>query len=119
ERGLFDARQAETRLNDVMAASGLHVPVRAHVGDLSIVEQQRLEILKALARGARLLILDEPTAVLALSEISDLLRWVRAFADGGGSVILVTHKLREALAVADYVTVLRGGRIVHSGEAAA
>jgi simple sugar transport system ATP-binding protein len=88
------------------------------VGDLSIVEQQRLEIIKALARGARVLILDEPTALLAPAEIADLLRWVRAFADAGGSVVLVTHKLREALGVADAVTVLRRGELAFSGAAA-
>jgi general nucleoside transport system ATP-binding protein len=118
-RGLFDARRTRARLNDVMEASGLRVPTHALVRDLSIVEQQRLEILKALARGATLLILDEPTAVLAPSEVGELLRWLRAFADRGGSVVLVTHKLREALAVADHVTVLRGGRVAHSGVATA
>ena len=78
-----------------------------------MAEQQRLEILKALARGARILILDEPTSGLAPAEIDDLLRWTRQFANRGGTVILVTHKLPEALAVANDVTVLRRGRIVH------
>ena len=111
--GRYRAEEAEQLLRSVSASSGLSVPPRALARELSIVEQQRLEILKALARGARLLILDEPTAVLAPREIDDLLRWVRAFVDGGGSVVLVTHKLREALAVADKVTVLRRGRVVH------
>jgi general nucleoside transport system ATP-binding protein len=71
-----------------------------------------VEILKALSRDARILILDEPTAVLAPQEAEELLRWLRAHADNGGTAILITHKLREALAVADDVTVLRQGRTV-------
>jgi ABC-type uncharacterized transport system ATPase subunit len=113
--GKFDPAAAIALLTRTAQSSGLFVPATALVRDLSIVEQQRLEILKALARGARLLILDEPTAVLAPSEIEELLRWIRDFAKGGGSVVLVTHKLREALAVADDVTVLRRGIPVHSG----
>ena len=111
-RGLFKRHEAEAALRAVSQASGLEVDPRAIVGDLSLVEQQRLEILKALARRARVLILDEPTAVLAPLESEELLRWLRRFADGGGSVVLVTHKLREALAIADVVTVLRRGRVV-------
>ena len=117
ERGLFDAAAWEARLADAMQSSGLRVATHSLVRHLSIVEQQRLEILKALARGATLLILDEPTAVLAPSEVSELLRWIRDFAQRGGSVVIVTHKLPEALAVADHVTVLRGGRVAYSGEA--
>jgi general nucleoside transport system ATP-binding protein len=116
--GLFRPGAAEDLLRRTESSSGLSVPHDALARDLSIVEQQRLEILKALARGARLLILDEPTAVLAPAEIDDLLRWIREFATGGGSVVLVTHKLREALAVADEITVLRRGRVVRAGSAA-
>ena len=112
--GFFDRRVAEQTLRDVSERSGLHVDPGATVEELSLVEQQRLEILKALARNARILILDEPTAVLAPSESDELLRWLRSFADAGGSVVLVTHKLREALAIADTVTVLRRGRVVAS-----
>ena len=109
--GLFRPESAAELLRHTIAESGLDVPSAAHVRGLSIVEQQRLEVLKALARGARVLILDEPTAVLAPPEIEDLLGWIRRFASRGGSVVLVTHKLREALAVADEVTVLRSGRV--------
>lgn len=116
--GAYHPHQARQQLERVAAESGLRVPADVRVAELSIVEQQRLEILKALARGARLLILDEPSAVLAPSETEELLRWVRAFADAGGSVVLVTHKLKEALSVADDVTVLRRGRVAHSGAAA-
>ncbi len=111
-RGLFKRHEAEAALRSVSQASGLAVDPTAIVADLTLVEQQRLEILKALARNARVLILDEPTAVLAPSESDDLLQWLRRFADAGGSVVLVTHKLREALAIADVVTVLRRGRVV-------
>ena len=118
-RGLLNREAAATRLREVGDASGLRVAPQALVSELSLVEQQRLEILKALARDARVLILDEPTAVLAPSESDELLRWLRGFADRGGSVVLVTHKLREALAIADAVTVLRQGRVVASVSARA
>src|SRR5205823_2850947 len=111
ERGLYRPRLAEALLDRVASASGLVLASTRSVADLSVVEQQRLEILKALARGARLLILDEPTALLTPSDTRDLLQWIRAFADRGGSVVFVTHKLREALAIADDLTVLRRGRV--------
>ena len=79
--------------------------------DLPVGAQQRLEIVKALARDARMLILDEPTAVLAPAETEELLRWLRRFADEGNAVVLITHKLHEALSIADDVTVLRRGRV--------
>jgi simple sugar transport system ATP-binding protein len=113
-RGLFQPARARAELDALMQSSGLHVDPDALARDLGIVQQQRLEILKALARGARVLILDEPTSGLAPAEIDDLLRWIRNFADRGGTVILVTHKVREALAVADDVTVLRRGRVAHT-----
>jgi simple sugar transport system ATP-binding protein len=115
--GRYDRHATEALLARTAEQSGLTVPRAALVRDLSLVEQQRLEILKALSHGARLLILDEPTAILAPSESDELLRWIRGFAAGGGSVVLVTHKLREALAVADHLTVLRRGRVVHAGPA--
>ena len=86
------------------------------VADLSVAAQQRVEILKALATEARLLILDEPTAVLAPGEADELLAWVRWFRNAGGSVVLITHKMREALALADDITVLRHGRVVLAQE---
>jgi general nucleoside transport system ATP-binding protein len=116
-RGLLRPAGAQSLLDESVRSAGLPVPTHALARDLSIVEQQRLEILKSLARGAMILILDEPTAVLAPSDVAELLRWIRVFAAGGGSVVLVTHKLREALAVADDVTVLRRGRVVLSTRA--
>ena len=90
---------------------------RRVVESLSVGAQQRVEIVKALVRDARVLILDEPTAVLAPAESAELLRWLRAFADAGNAVVLITHKLREALSVADDVTVLRRGRTVLTARA--
>ena len=110
--GPYDARAAAARVWALGAKSGLTLDPRAIVGDLSVEVQQRVEIVKALARDARILILDEPTAVLAPTAAADLLAWLRRFADGGGAVVLITHKLREALAVSDSVTVLRRGRTV-------
>ncbi len=87
----------------------------AVVETLSVPQKQRLEITKALATGARILLLDEPTAVLAPPEIEELLASLRAFADAGGSVVLITHKLREVFSCADRVTVLRQGRVTLDG----
>jgi general nucleoside transport system ATP-binding protein len=108
----FDKRAAEDRVRELSRACGLGVEPTALVADLSVGAQQRVETLKALSRDARILVLDEPTAVLAPSEADEFLGWLRAFADRGGTVILITHKLREALAIADDVTVLRHGRTV-------
>jgi general nucleoside transport system ATP-binding protein len=108
----FDRRLADAHVRSLSRASGLMVDPDAVVDRLSVAMQQRVEILKALSRDARILILDEPTAVLAPQETEELLRWLRGHADSGGTAILITHKLREALAVADDVTVLRHGRTV-------
>ena len=105
---LTDAAKRVRRAVDV---DGLRAGSRSARRDLSVGAQQRVEIAKALARDARILILDEPTAVLAPAESTDLLRWVRAYADAGNAAVLITHKLREALAVADDVTVLRRGAL--------
>ena len=94
--------------------TGLSLDPEARVGDLSIASQQRLELLKALSRNAGILIFDEPTSVLAPAEAVDLLRRLRELADAGRSVVLITHKLREALSIADEITVLRRGSTVLS-----
>jgi simple sugar transport system ATP-binding protein len=91
---------------------GLDIDFDARVASLSLGMQQRVEILKALARGARLLILDEPTAVLTPHEVRQLLVNVRKLAAQGHSIIFITHKLDEVMAFSDRVTVLRGGRVV-------
>jgi simple sugar transport system ATP-binding protein len=111
-RGLFSREQAAARVRALEKRTGLALDPNAQASTLAIGAQQRLEILKVLAHDARILIMDEPTAVLAPAESEDLLRWLRAFADAGGSVVLITHKLREALSVSDDITVLRYGRTV-------
>lgn len=108
-RGIYDPRVAAARVREVAARAGLALDPNARVETLPVGAQQRCEIVKALARDVSLLILDEPTAVLAPAEGAELLAWVRGFADRGGAVVLITHKLRDALAVADAVTVLRRG----------
>lgn len=118
-RGRFDPAAAARQVATVSASAGLRLDPGARVEDLSIGAQQRLEIVRALAHEARVLIMDEPTAVLSPAEATELLQWLRRFADDGGAVALVTHKVNEALAVADDITVLRNGRCVASAPAAA
>jgi simple sugar transport system ATP-binding protein len=95
---------------------GLPLDPDARTGRLSVGLKQRLEIVKALAADARLLLLDEPTAVLAPVEVAELLEVIRRFTASGGAVVLITHKLDEALAAADRVTVLRHGAVVLQAE---
>jgi simple sugar transport system ATP-binding protein len=87
----------------------------ARVENLTVGAKQRLEILQSLATGATILLLDEPTAVLAPSEVAELLRLMRDFAAAGGSVVFITHKLGEVIAAVDQVTVLRHGRVTLTG----
>ena len=110
--GRFDENAVARTIADIGERTGLHLDPRELAGSLSVAGQQRLEIVKSLARGARALILDEPTAVLAPTEAAELLEWLRRFADAGNAAVLITHRLDEALSVADEVTVLRRGRLV-------
>src|SRR4029077_3608949 len=100
-------RAAERRTRLVVERLGLPLPISDFVESLSVQLRQRLEIVKALAADARILLLDEPTAVLAPPEVAELLLFVRHFARAGGAVVLITHKLDEVMQVADRVTVLR------------
>jgi len=118
-RGLLRHRGLEAAVREVATITGFALDPTAPVETLSVGAQQRVEIAKAIAHRARVLILDEPTAVLAPADADELLRWTRRFADAGNAVVLITHKLNEALAVADHVTVLRRGSVAHSGPAAA
>jgi simple sugar transport system ATP-binding protein len=111
-RGRYDPRAAVRRVEQIGAETGLALDPHALAGSLPVGAQQRLEIAKALSRDARLLILDEPTAVLAPAEARELLRWLRGLAERGRSVVLITHRLRDALSFADDVTVLRRGGTV-------
>jgi simple sugar transport system ATP-binding protein len=116
--GPLNMQHTTALVRTISAATGLSIDADAYVRDLPIGAQQRVEIIKALARETRTLILDEPTAVLAPQEAAELLAWTRRFADGGGAVVLIAHKLREVLSVADRVTVLRRGRTVLTARAA-
>ncbi len=112
-------RVAEQRAAAVIARLGLPLDATAVVETLSVQLRQRLEIVKALAGDARVLLLDEPSAVLAPREVTELLVLVRDFAAKGGAVVLITHKLDEVFAAADRVTVLRRGKVTFTGPAAA
>ncbi|MEQ8439146.1 MAG: ABC transporter ATP-binding protein [Ilumatobacter fluminis] len=111
-RGLLDRSASRRLCHEVGARYGIELDPDARVGGLSVGDKQRLEILRALRTGADVLILDEPTAVLNPAETERLLETVRSLAADGTGIVLITHKLREVMAVADVVTVLRGGRVV-------
>jgi ABC-type uncharacterized transport system ATPase subunit len=115
--GMLNIARVGARVREIADRTGFALDPWARVESLSVGAQQRVEITKALARDARVLILDEPTAVLAPEESTLLLQWLRTYADAGNSVVLITHKLREALSVADDVTVLRRGRTVLTARA--
>jgi simple sugar transport system ATP-binding protein len=104
--------QVEQRIRALSQAYGIQVDPRAPVWTLSVGERQRVEIVKALYRGADLLILDEPTAVLTPQEVGELFDTLRHMADDGHSLIFISHKLHEVLALADRITVLREGRLI-------
>jgi general nucleoside transport system ATP-binding protein len=106
------AREIERQIRTQAAAIGFDINPKSRIDELSIAERQRVEIIKVLLAGARILILDEPTAVLTDEEAVRLLTTVRALAAGGAAVILVTHKLGEVTSFTDRVTVMRGGRAV-------
>ena len=106
------SRRARRELEQLEREYGLEVPLDALAGELPVGLRQRVEILKALHRGARILILDEPTGALTPQESEHLFRILRRLRDQGRTVILITHRLREILAVADRVSVLRRGRMV-------
>ncbi len=107
-----DMARAIAEVKALSAKSGLQVDPSALVADLTVGEAQRVEILKALYRGARILILDEPTAVLSPPEVRDLWTVLRTLKENGGTVILITHKLDEVIAVSDTITVMRAGMTV-------
>ena len=110
--GTFDRARAVREVEALAAQSGLLVPAGRLVADLSVGEAQRVEILKTLYRGARILLLDEPTAVLSPPEVTELWRVLRRVRDGGATIILITHKLDEVMEVTDRVTVMRHGETV-------
>mgnify|MGYP005842825579 CR=1 FL=1 len=111
-RVFVDTKRAARRISELAAAYGLQVDPRAFVWQLAVGEQQRVEIIKALYRGADLLILDEPTAVLTPQEVDELFATLRQMKQNGHALIFITHKLHEVVAISDRVTVLRDGRVV-------
>jgi len=111
------SRQIERRVAELGEQFHLQVDPRARIWQLSVGEQQRVEILKVLFRDARILILDEPTAVLTPQEAQGLFRTLRAMAEAGRTIVFISHKLHEVKSVADRVTVLRGGRSIASVQA--
>ena len=108
----MDQKAVAARVKELSDRYGLAVDPSARIWQLSVGEQQRVEILKVLYRGARVLILDEPTAVLTPIETTELFKTLRAMVAEGRTVIFISHKLDEVMAVSDRVTVLRGGRTV-------
>lgn len=110
-RGRYNRNEIVEQIRRVADETGLRIDPTARVADLSSAERQKVEILRTLAHDARVLILDEPTAVLASHATGELFRQLRVFAESGGTVILITHKIRDALAHADEVTVLRRGKV--------
>jgi simple sugar transport system ATP-binding protein len=115
---VLHSRVINSRVADLSQRYGLAVDPRARIWQLSLGEQQRVEILKALYKDARVLILDEPTAVLTPQESQLLFGTIRAMADDGRTIIFISHKLHEVKAVADRVTILRRGRSVATVAAA-
>jgi len=109
---LVDIKGVTERIVELSEEYGLKVDPRAHVWQLSVGEQQRVEILKALYRGAGLIILDEPTAVLTPQEVNDLFETLRRMVHEGHSLIFISHKLYEVMAISDRVTVLRDGKVI-------
>ena len=110
--GRFDRAAAERAVRELGVRTGLRVAPERLVSQLSVGEAQRVEILKTLYRGARVLVLDEPTAVLSPPEVAELWRVLRRLRDEGGTVVLITHKLDEVVAISDAITVMRAGATV-------
>ncbi len=111
--GIFlDQAQVEQRIREISEQHGLEVDPEAYIKDIPVGVQQRVEIIKVLYREADTLILDEPTAVLTPQEVEELFKVLRSLISQGKSIIFITHKLREVMALADRITVLRNGRVV-------
>lgn len=110
KNGIIQYDQAIKKLEHLIQTYKLHVDLKAYIKDITVGQQQRVEILKMLYRDADILIFDEPTAVLTPQEIHELMNIMRGFAKEGKTILLITHKLNEIKAVADICTVLRRGK---------
>lgn len=111
-QGRIDFTAARERITEIMASLGAELDVDERVSELGVGERQRVEIIKVLFRGARILILDEPTAVLVPDEVDELFATLRRLVDDGATVIFISHKLDEVLQVSDDITVMRQGTTV-------
>jgi general nucleoside transport system ATP-binding protein len=111
----LNLREYDREIGELSERFGLKVDPRAKIWQLSVGEQQRVEILKMLYRGTDILIMDEPTAVLAPQEIEDLFRTLKVMISEGKSIVFISHKLQEVMAIADRVTVLRKGKVTATG----
>lgn len=114
KNGCFDLKKAIAEVDALAKEYGLYVNAREKVENLSVGTKQRVEILKALYRKAEILILDEPTAVLTPQEVVDLFKVLRQLKESGKTIIIITHKLKETLELADTVTILRKGQVITS-----
>ena len=108
----IDYRKARARVREISEQYGLKIDPDARITDLSVGQQQRVEILKTLYRGARILILDEPTAVLTPQEVAEMFAILRGLREQGKTIIIITHKLAEVLSLSDNITVMRDGKVV-------
>jgi len=111
-KGIYRAEDVARKIHEIVKATGLSLDPSAKVANLTSAERQKLEIVRTLAHDVEVLILDEPTAVLTERDTGELFEQLRVFADSGGAVVLITHKLQNAMDHADEVTVLRRGRLV-------
>jgi ABC-type uncharacterized transport system ATPase subunit len=111
---LLDMRAAERRIRELADRLGFTIDPRARIDQLSLGQQQRVEILKAIYRGARILVLDEPTAVLTPQETREIFGVLQRLREDGTSIIFISHKLDEVLEIADRITVIRRGKVVGS-----
>lgn len=116
--GVVDLKKAREEVMGIVKKYGLEVDPDAYISDISVGMQQRVEILKALYRGVDILILDEPTAVLTPQEIGDLIDIMHRLVDDGKTIIIITHKLKEIKASADYCSIIRRGKYIDTVEVA-
>lgn len=112
--GLVDLRLAESRVGEIAARFGFDLPLRESAAELSFARRQQIELLRVLYRGSKVLILDEPTSLLAPFEVDRLLELLSSLRRSGHTIILISHRLREVFAVADRVTVLHRGRLIRT-----
>ena len=113
---ILNRKKANKEVEEISRKYGLAVDPKALIEDLPVGLQQRVEIIKVLLRGAKILVFDEPTAVLTPQEVTEFFGIVEELKSRGATIIFITHKLKEALAIADDITVLRGGKVVGNAD---